>query len=79
MELDKTPFFEEVLETFGACLPLKKHGFMVRRVKSLATIDSAGQREAEQRGQDFAHLDMGGQELSFNHEIARLKAKLVCY
>lgn len=55
---------------------LKKHGFQVTRTKSLGKINSAGQREAKQRGSDFQHLDMDGEELSFDEEIQRLKLAL---
>jgi hypothetical protein len=56
---------------------LQAHGFEVKRVKSLGKINAAGQREAKQRGEDFEHLDMDGEELSFDHEIERLKQELV--
>ncbi len=52
------------------------HGFEVQRVKSLGKISLAGQREARQRGEDFHHLDMDGQELSFDEEMERLKHEL---
>jgi GTP cyclohydrolase II len=55
---------------------LEKHGFQVTRVKSLGKINNAGQREAKQRGEDFQHLDMDGEELSFDEEIQRLKLEL---
>ncbi len=55
---------------------LQEHGFEVKRVKSLGKVGAAGQREAWQRGKDFDHLDMDGQELSFEEEIERLKAEL---
>lgn len=55
---------------------LQVHGFTVKRVKSLGKINAAGQREAKQRGEDFQHLDMDGEELSFDQEIQRLKEEL---
>ncbi len=55
---------------------LEAHGFAVKRVKSLGKINVAGQREAKQRGEDFQHLDMDGEELSFDQEIERLKQEL---
>lgn len=55
---------------------LKNHGFQVTRTKSLGKINNAGQREAKQRGSDFQHLDMDGEELSFDEEIHRLKLAL---
>jgi GTP cyclohydrolase II len=55
------------------------HGFEVQRVKSLGKIHRAGQREATQRGADFDYLDMEGEELSFEQEIARLKEELAFY
>lgn len=55
---------------------LQDHGFNVKRVKSLGKIDSTGKREAQQRGEDFEHLDMDGEELSFDQEISRLKQEL---
>jgi GTP cyclohydrolase II len=54
----------------------EKMGFAVNRVKSLGKISAAGKREALQRGEDFQHLDMDGQELTFDEEIHRLKAEL---
>lgn len=56
---------------------LRDHGFQVKRVKSFGKISTAGQREAKQRGKDFDHLDMDGEELSFDQEIARLKQELI--
>lgn len=56
---------------------LQSHGFAVKRVKSLGKINTAGQREAKQRGEDFQHLDMDGEELSFDQEIERLKEELL--
>lgn len=56
---------------------LQKHGFEVKRVKSLGKIHAAGKREAEQRGRDFERLDMDGKELSFEEEITRLKEALI--
>lgn len=55
---------------------LENHGFKVIRVKSLGKINLAGQREAKQRGEDFQHLDMNGEELTFDEEIFRLKQEL---
>lgn len=55
---------------------LRAHGFQVKRVKSLGKIDAAGLREARQRGEDFEHLDMDGEELSFDQELIRLKKDL---
>ncbi len=55
---------------------LAAHGFHTKRVKSLGKIHAPGQREAKQRGQDFDHLDMDGQELTFDQEIERLKQEL---
>jgi GTP cyclohydrolase II len=55
---------------------LKNHGFQVTRTKSLGKINNTGQREAKQRGADFQHLDMDGEELSFDEEIHRLKLTL---
>ncbi|MES2121724.1 MAG: hypothetical protein V4492_02970 [Chlamydiota bacterium] len=52
---------------------LQDYGFEIKRVKSLGKISAAGQREAKQRGEDFEHLDMDGEELSFDQEIERLK------
>ncbi len=56
---------------------LRTAGFQVKRVKSLGRVNSAGKREAVQRGTDFDHLDMDGEELTFDQEIARLKEELV--
>jgi hypothetical protein len=42
----------------------------------IGKINNAGQREAKQRGEDFQHLDMDGEELSFDEEIHRLKLEL---
>ena len=56
---------------------LQLHGFEVKRVKSLGKISAAGQREAMQRGTDFEHLDMDGEELLFDQEIERLKRELI--
>jgi len=58
---------------------LKNHGFQVTRTKSLGKINAAGQREAKQRGKDFQHLDMDGQELTFDEEIDRLKSTLTSF
>lgn len=55
---------------------LQAHGFSAKRVRSLGKISAAGQREAKQRGTDFEHLDMDGEELTFDQEIARLKLEL---
>lgn len=55
---------------------LQAHGFHVQRVKSLGKISAAGQREAKQRGADFEHMDMDGEELTFEQEIIRLKEEL---
>lgn len=52
---------------------LQLHGYEVTRVKSLGKIGSCGRREAKQRGEDFNHLDMDGEEISFEDEIKRLK------
>jgi hypothetical protein len=57
---------------------LKQNGYEVKRVKSLGKIDRAGAKEAQQRGTDFQHLDMDGEEMTFEDEIERLKAALVC-
>lgn len=57
---------------------LRENHFEVTRVKALGKIDAAGQREAWQRGQDFNHLDMDGEELSFDQELQRLKQELAC-
>lgn len=53
---------------------LESYGYTVKRVKSLGQIGSCGRREAVQRGEDFGHLDMDGEEISFEEEIHRLKA-----
>lgn len=55
---------------------LRNHGFEVTRVKSVGRISAAGKREAIQRGSDFDHLDMDGEELTFDQELQRLKAEL---
>jgi len=57
---------------------LREYGFEVTRVKSLGKISAAGRREAKQRGEDFEHLDMDGEELSFDQEIERLKQEVSC-
>lgn len=54
---------------------LQSHGYNVERVKSLGKIGRAGQREARQRGADFDHLDMDGEEITFEDEILRLKTE----
>lgn len=58
---------------------LEAHGFEVKRVKSLGKIGAAGKREAKQRGEDFKHLDMDGEELSFDQEIKRLKQEIALH
>ncbi len=52
---------------------LESYGFNVHRVKSLGKVGQAGRREASERGRDFAHLEMDGEEISFEEELNRLK------
>ena len=51
----------------------QEHGFDVTRVKSIGRVSEAGQREAKERGRDFQHLDMDGEEITFEEELSRLK------
>ncbi len=52
---------------------LSGNGYHVKRVKSIGKVDKAGAREAEQRRNDFKHLDIDGSDISFEEEMNRLK------
>ncbi len=57
---------------------LEENGYQVSRIKTLGKIDMAGSREAEYRGKEFGHLDIGdGARTSFEEEMVRLKKELV--
>lgn len=53
---------------------LIERGYRCTRVKSLGQVLKPGMREAQQRGADFAHLDIGQETISFEEEIERLKS-----
>ncbi len=51
---------------------LESAGYRVKRIKSLGTVNAAGAQEAEERGTEFDHLDIGPAFISFEEEMARL-------
>lgn len=51
---------------------LENSGYKVRRIKSLGTVNAAGAQEAEERGTEFDHLDIGPAFISFEEEMDRL-------
>ncbi len=55
---------------------LQNAGYRVQRIKSLGTVNPAGAQEAEERGTEFDHLDIGPEPVNFEDEMARLKTDI---
>jgi hypothetical protein len=55
---------------------LAERGYACRRVKSLGQVVHAGLREAKQRGEDYAHQDIGQELVVFEEELVRLKEEV---
>jgi hypothetical protein len=51
---------------------LEQAGYRIKRVKSLGLVNAAGAQEAEERGTEFDHLDIGPSFVSFEDEMERL-------
>ncbi len=51
---------------------LELAGYTVNRVKSIGLVNAAGAQEAEERGTEFDHLDIGPSEVTFEEEMSRL-------
>jgi len=58
------------------CVELQRAGYDVLRVRSIGAVNTAGAKEARERGVEFGHLDINENELSFNDELSRLKTLL---
>lgn len=58
---------------------LESAGYNVRRVKSLGAVNAAGAQEAEERGTEFDHLDIGPESVSFEDEMIRLTREIGAY
>ena len=55
---------------------LENSGYRVQRVKSLGTVNAAGAQEAEERGIEFDHLDIGPEPVAFEDEMSRLEKEI---
>ncbi|MBN1157634.1 hypothetical protein JXA85_08495 [Candidatus Woesearchaeota archaeon] len=55
---------------------LKHNGYKIVRVKSVGAVNLAGAQEAEQRGTEFGHMDINGDCITFDEEIARLRSDI---
>lgn len=55
---------------------LENAGYRVHRIKSIGMVNPAGAQEAEERGTEFDHLDIGPDPVSFEEEMSRLKAEI---
>lgn len=55
---------------------LQNAGYQVARVKSLGMVNAAGAQEAEERGTEFDHLDIGPSPIGFEEEMERLKREV---
>lgn len=51
---------------------LEEYGYRCRRIKTLGNISALGMLEAKQRKEDFNHLDIGDDLVSFEDESLRL-------
>jgi len=51
-------------------------GYRVARLKSIGEVNTAGAQEAEQRRDEFGHLDISGKPVSFKKELERLKDEI---
>jgi GTP cyclohydrolase II len=52
---------------------LESAGYKIKRVKSLGAVNAAGAQEAEERGTEFHHMDIGPTKVTFEDEMERLK------
>lgn len=55
---------------------LESAQYKVRRVKTLGTVNAAGAQEAEERGTEFGHMDIGPSFITFEQEMSRLVREL---
>lgn len=55
---------------------LEKNGYNISRVRSVGMINLAGSQEAEERHEEFHHLDITGKCISFKQEFNRLKNEI---
>ena len=55
---------------------LEKNGYKLTRVKTIGMVNLAGALEAEERGEDFHHLDIDGDCVSFRDDFERLKKEI---
>lgn len=55
---------------------LEAAGYRVKRVMSLGLVNPPGAQEAEERGTEFGHMDIGPAPVSFEEEMNRLKSDI---
>jgi GTP cyclohydrolase II len=55
---------------------LERNGYKLSRIKTLGAINLAGALEAEERGEEFHHLDIDEHCVSFKDEFERLKKEI---
>ncbi len=55
---------------------LEEFGYGVERIKLLGTVNTAGAKEARERGTEFGHLDICDIPVTFGDEFDRLKKEI---
>jgi len=58
---------------------LEDSGYHVTRIKSIGAVNAAGAQEAEERGTEFDHMDIGPSIVSFSQEMERLQAEVLTH
>ncbi|HCC08350.1 MAG TPA: hypothetical protein DEP72_09370 [Clostridiales bacterium] len=65
--LTNNPFKMKQLEDFG---------YKLTRIKMIGAVNMAGAQEAEQRGTEFNHMDIDGENISFESDVERVKQEI---
>lgn len=55
---------------------MEAFGYNVQRIKSIGAVNIAGSNEARERGEEFHHLDINGDIISFNDDYERIRGEI---
>ena len=55
---------------------MENFGYQIKRIKSIGAINVAGSTEATQRGEEFHHMDINGECISFKEDFERMKEEI---
>lgn len=55
---------------------MESFGYNVYRIKSIGAVNVAGSNEAKERGEEFHHLDINGDFITFSNDYERIKEEI---